>query len=75
MQCIKVVRWAFLITHPEYIQRGGDGYSVLKGSELLPHPKQSRFVLGIVMDYMLAKEHVAPKLEGRIVDSGHNEEL
>jgi 5'-nucleotidase/UDP-sugar diphosphatase len=59
----------------EYIQRGGDGYSALKGTELLPHPKQSRFVLGIVMDYLLTKEHVAPKLEGRIVDSGHNEAL
>jgi len=57
------------------MHRGGDGYSALKGAELLPHPKQSRFVLGIVMDYMLDMGRIAPKIERRIIDSGHNEAI
>jgi hypothetical protein len=57
--------------HLEYIKKGGDGYSVLKGTEAIPHPQQLKFVLGVVMDYLLAKQRVEPKTEGRIVDSGH----
>ncbi len=51
----------------DYIARGGDGYAVLKGAKRLIDASGAKLMATMVMDFIAARESVAPKVEGRIL--------
>ncbi|NKB56918.1 MAG: bifunctional metallophosphatase/5'-nucleotidase [Alphaproteobacteria bacterium] len=50
----------------EYIANGGDGYAVLKDAKTLIDAAGGVLMATTVMDYITAKNKIAPKIEGRV---------
>jgi 5'-nucleotidase / UDP-sugar diphosphatase len=50
----------------DYMQGGGDGYTVFKSAKVLVDALGAKLLATAVMDYITAKKQVAPAIEGRI---------
>jgi 2',3'-cyclic-nucleotide 2'-phosphodiesterase (5'-nucleotidase family) len=55
-----------LVTN-DYLANGGDGYTPLKSAKVLRGDADADLVANIVIDYIMAKGTVSPKLDGRIM--------
>lgn len=51
----------------DYLARGGDGYGPLKAAKRLVDTEAAPLLVNVVSDYVAAKGHVAPKVEGRVI--------
>ena len=59
--------YIYTVATNEYMARGGDGYSIFKKGSVLIGSKSATLLTSMVMDYIIAKGTVSPKVEGRIV--------
>jgi hypothetical protein len=50
------------------MRKGGDGYFALQNSVLEPHKRNGQYIGPLVLEYLMQKKKVAPKLEQRLVD-------
>ena len=57
----------YTVATNNYAAGGGDGYSVFKKGKVLIDASGATLLAGMVMNYIIAKGSVSPKVEGRIV--------
>ncbi len=50
----------------DYMAAGGDGYAVLTRGKMISDPRFAPLMATTVMDYVQARGHVAPMVEGRV---------
>jgi len=50
----------------DYMQAGGDGYTMLKSGKVLIDALSARLMAGDVIDFIATRKQVAPAIEGRI---------
>lgn len=50
----------------DYLAGGGDGYGPLKAAKRLVGAEAAPLLVNVVADYVAAKGHLAPKVEGRV---------
>ena len=56
----------YTVAMNDYIQSGGDGFSVFGGADVLVDASGGQLIATLVMEYISEKGNVAPKAEGRI---------
>jgi len=56
----------YVVAVPDYIFKGGDGYSMWSDGEVLVAPEAGDLVTAALVKYVTAKKEIAPALEGRI---------
>lgn len=58
---------SYRIATSDYLYKGGDGYASLTRAKALIDPSGGTLMANVVMNYIAAREMIAPKVEGRIV--------
>jgi 5'-nucleotidase len=56
----------YLVAIPDYIFKGGDGYSMFPGGEVLVAPEAGGLIATALAKYVIANGEIAPAVEGRI---------
>ncbi len=56
----------YTVATNDYIQGGGDGYATLKKGKALIDASGAKLLATTVMDYIAAKDPIAPEIQGRI---------
>ncbi|HJZ74212.1 MAG TPA: bifunctional metallophosphatase/5'-nucleotidase [Vicinamibacterales bacterium] len=56
----------YVLAIPDYIFKGGDGYSMFPGGEVLVAPEAGGLITAALAKYVIAKKDIAPAVEGRI---------
>jgi 2',3'-cyclic-nucleotide 2'-phosphodiesterase (5'-nucleotidase family) len=56
----------YVVAIPDYILKGGDGYTMFPGGEVLITPEAGSLIVTAIAKYLSAKKEIAPIVEGRI---------
>jgi 5'-nucleotidase len=56
----------YTLAVPDYVLKGGDGYTMLAGQHVVMTPEQGVLLVTALEKYLTAKKSVSPKVEGRI---------
>jgi 5'-nucleotidase len=56
----------YVLAIPDYIFKGGDGYTMFPGGDVLVAPEAGDLIVTALEKYIAAKKEIAPAVEGRI---------
>ena len=56
----------YVVAIPDYIFKGGDGYSMFAAGEVLVAPEAGSLIVSAMAKYLSAKHEISPVVEGRI---------
>jgi 5'-nucleotidase len=56
----------YVVAIPDYIFKGGDGYTMFSGGEVLVTPEAGGLIVTAMAKYLSAKKEISPVVEGRI---------
>jgi 2',3'-cyclic-nucleotide 2'-phosphodiesterase (5'-nucleotidase family) len=56
----------YTLAIPDFIFKGGDGYTMFPGGQVLVTPEAGNLIVGALEKYVAAKRVIAPQIEGRI---------
>jgi 5'-nucleotidase / UDP-sugar diphosphatase len=57
----------YTLAIPDFIFKGGDGYTMLSAGEVLVSPEAGNLIVGALERYIAARGTIAPRVNGRIV--------
>jgi 2',3'-cyclic-nucleotide 2'-phosphodiesterase (5'-nucleotidase family) len=56
----------YVVAIPDYLFKGGDGYTMFPGGEVLITPEAGSLIVTAVAKYLSEKKEISPVVEGRI---------
>ena len=56
----------YTLAIPDFIFKGGDGYAMFPGGQVLVAPESGNLIVGALEKYVAAKRVIAPQVAGRI---------
>jgi 5'-nucleotidase len=56
----------YTLAIPDYMYKGGDGYTMFTGGQVLVTPEAGPLMVGALERYVAARREIAPRVEGRI---------
>ena len=56
----------YTLAIPDYIFKGGDGYTMFADAEVIVPPEAGDLIAGAIEKYVASKREIAPQIEGRI---------
>lgn len=62
-----IVRKTYSLTTPDFILKGGDGYTMFAGQRVLIQPESGDLLVSALENYVASKKEIAPEIDGRIL--------
>jgi 2',3'-cyclic-nucleotide 2'-phosphodiesterase (5'-nucleotidase family) len=56
----------YVVAIPDYMFKGGDGYTMFAGGEVLVAPEAGNLIVTAMVKYLSARKEISPVVEGRI---------
>jgi len=56
----------YTLAIPDFLFKGGDGYTMFPGGQVLVTPEAGNLIIGALERYVTARREIAPRVEGRI---------